>query len=554
MKTKFTNLAIIWILLIFSMQLFSQTTGDYRSRVSGEWRSASSWERFSGGSWSPATEPPPGLSGVITIQTAHTITVGTGADTIKIDGASVIVNGYLKELGLIQKLSGSWVINGSFELGHPPATNLGLPTATWNDGSTCILTGIAGSTTSLNAVQSFYNLTINCPNWSANLNLGWIRGIITVRGDVRVINTGSGRWNMGAPVTDSSVTVNILGNLIISAGQSSTSMVSVTSNGTSNPYTSITINVYGNVSVNGNPANVEWTNFSISRGSQGNSGTATWNFHGDVSVSNARIQNSTGTAAGGLGKFVFTKNGTQQLILSNIYSTTLAAINIEVDSGTTLNIGSTTLTGSNGFFKLNPTATLQTSNVAGIEGNLTNTGDKILSPEANYTFNGTSSQITSTLMPAIVNNLTIDNSAGVELSQATTVNGLLYLNNGVLDNCKHNITVPEANIIKQSGTLLCTPNAIETFDPIPQSFFVDQNYPNPFNPSTTIKYGIPTESFVTIKVFNIVGQEVANLFEGRQNAGVHKLTFDASNFSSGVYIYQIQTDKTVAIKQMILIK
>ncbi len=554
MKTKFTTLFLVCLLLSINAQLFSQATGDFRSRVTGEWRTASSWERFSGGTWSPATEPPPGLSGVITIQAAHTITVGTGTDTIKINGASVIVNGYLKELGLILKTSGSWVINGTFELGHPPATNLGLPTATWNDGSTCLLTGIAGSTTSLNAVQSFFHLTINCPNWSANLNLGWIRNVVTVRGDVNVISTGSGRLQFGAPVADSSVVVNILGNLNVSAGQSATNLVSVTSNGTSNPYTSITVNVYGNVTVTGNPTNVEWTNFSISRGSQGNSGTATWNFYGNVSISSARIQNSTGTSAGGLGKFVFAKTGTQSLTLTNIYTTTAAAINIEVKGGTTLNIGSTTLTGSSGFFMLNPAATLQTSNIAGIEGNLTNTGDKTLSTQANYTFNGTASQITSILMPATVNNLTINNTAGVAMSQATTINGLLYLTVGVLDNCTHNVTVPLANIVTGSGSLLCAPNSVEIIDGIPQSFFVDQNYPNPFNPSTTIRFGLPAESFIIVKVFSILGQEVATLYEGRQNAGVHTLNFDATNLVSGVYFYRIQTDKSVDVKQMLLIK
>lgn len=554
MKAKFTTLCILGLFLIFSVQLFGQATGDYRSRVTGEWRTAGSWERFSGGTWSPATEPPPGLSGVITIQTAHTITVGTGSDTIKINGASVIVNGYLKETGLILKTAGSWVINGTFELGHPPATNIGLPTATWNDGSTCLLTGIAGTTTSLNAVQSFFNLTVNCPNWNANLNLGWIRNVVTVRGDVRVISTGSGRLQFGAPLADSSVTINILGNLIVSAGQSATSLVSVTSNGTSNPNTSITVNVYGNVIVTGNPANVEWTNFSISRGSQGNSGTATWNFYGDVSVSDARIQNSTGTSAGGLGKFVFAKNGTQTLTFTNLFTATAAAINIEVNSNTTLNIGTTTLTGSSGFFKLNPAATVQTANIAGIDGNLTNTGDKILSTEANYTFNGTSPQITGSLMPATVNDLTINNSSGVALSQLTTVNGYLYLTAGVLDNCTNNVSVPEANIVVGTGSALCTPNSVAELDAIPQSFYVEQNYPNPFNPSTTIRYGLPGESFITVKVFNVLGQEIATLFEGKQIAGVHELNFDASNLSSGVYIYRIQTEKSVDIKRMILMK
>jgi hypothetical protein len=89
---------------------------------------------------------------------------------------------------------------------------------------------------------------------------------------------------------------------------------------------------------------------------------------------------------------------------------------------------------------------------------------------------------------------------------------------------------------------------------IPQSFFVSQNYPNPFNPSTTIRYGLPTDAFVTAKVYNLLGQEVATIFLGNQVAGIHQLTFDASSLSSGVYLYSIQAGTSVDVKTMILMK
>jgi hypothetical protein len=89
---------------------------------------------------------------------------------------------------------------------------------------------------------------------------------------------------------------------------------------------------------------------------------------------------------------------------------------------------------------------------------------------------------------------------------------------------------------------------------IPQRFFVDQNYPNPFNPSTRISYGIPRAAFVTVKVFNVLGQEVKTLFSGYQGAGIYTFSFDASQLSSGVYLYRIQAGTSVDIKRMMLVK
>jgi dienelactone hydrolase len=89
---------------------------------------------------------------------------------------------------------------------------------------------------------------------------------------------------------------------------------------------------------------------------------------------------------------------------------------------------------------------------------------------------------------------------------------------------------------------------------IPQAYALDQNYPNPFNPSTTIRYGLPVRSHVTLNVFNSLGQQVATLVQGEQGAGYHELKFDGSNLASGVYLYRIQAGSYTETRKLLFIK
>ncbi|HEY9166697.1 MAG TPA: T9SS type A sorting domain-containing protein [Candidatus Kryptonia bacterium] len=88
----------------------------------------------------------------------------------------------------------------------------------------------------------------------------------------------------------------------------------------------------------------------------------------------------------------------------------------------------------------------------------------------------------------------------------------------------------------------------------PAKFALDQNYPNPFNPSTIINYTVPQRETVTLKVFNVLGQEVATVFNGIQNPGNYQATFNGSKFASGVYFYRLQAGSTSLTKKMILTK
>ena len=97
--------------------------------------------------------------------------------------------------------------------------------------------------------------------------------------------------------------------------------------------------------------------------------------------------------------------------------------------------------------------------------------------------------------------------------------------------------------------------AVETNkDNLPTDFSLSQNYPNPFNPNTRIKYSIPNESKVVIRVYDILGKEIATLVNEEKPSGNYSVEFDASNLSSGVYLYKIQARDFVQTRKMILLK
>ncbi|MDA3861860.1 MAG: T9SS type A sorting domain-containing protein [Melioribacteraceae bacterium] len=89
---------------------------------------------------------------------------------------------------------------------------------------------------------------------------------------------------------------------------------------------------------------------------------------------------------------------------------------------------------------------------------------------------------------------------------------------------------------------------------IPSKYELSQNYPNPFNPTTVINFSIPQSDFVTVKVYNTLGQEVAELVNSVKAAGSFEVSFDASDLTSGMYIYKIQAGKFSATKKMLLLK
>jgi len=98
------------------------------------------------------------------------------------------------------------------------------------------------------------------------------------------------------------------------------------------------------------------------------------------------------------------------------------------------------------------------------------------------------------------------------------------------------------------------PEEDHSYNNIPHSFLLGQNYPNPFNPTTQISYSVPQSSYIMLKVYNLLGQEVTSLFEGIRQRGTYTATLDGRGLSGGVYLYRMKAENFMDVKKTILLK
>jgi len=91
-------------------------------------------------------------------------------------------------------------------------------------------------------------------------------------------------------------------------------------------------------------------------------------------------------------------------------------------------------------------------------------------------------------------------------------------------------------------------------DQIPGKLALHQNYPNPFNPETTIRFDLPRDSHVTLRLYDVVGNEVLTLVDGFRNAGSHLVSIDARDLASGVYVCRITAGTSTATRKMALVR
>lgn len=167
---------------------------------------------------------------------------------------------------------------------------------------------------------------------------------------------------------------------------------------------------------------------------------------------------------------------------------------------------------------------------------------------------------------AFINNFLtgLSQAEGVDFFQ----NGNILIGNGATSSVKmfdSNGNYIEDFIPSGSGGLM-RPNAVVIRELNPSSvsedesssdlnnFLLEQNYPNPFNPSTTIKYKLPENSYVSLIVYDILGNNISTLIDEIKEAGYHSIEFDATNLVSGTYFYRLTTGEFTSVKKLVLLK
>lgn len=134
-----------------------------------------------------------------------------------------------------------------------------------------------------------------------------------------------------------------------------------------------------------------------------------------------------------------------------------------------------------------------------------------------------------------------------------------FINNVALDN-QNNVYVTGISLSPVSDFDITTIKYSQTTginqsnSYIPDGFFLFQNYPNPFNPFTVIGYQLANSNFVSLIVYDVLGNKIATLVNEKQNAGSHEISWDATGFPSGMYFYELKTEKLSSVKKMLLIK
>ncbi|WP_207423117.1 T9SS type A sorting domain-containing protein [Desertivirga brevis] len=415
----------------------SLARGDFRSKLSGEWGNTSNWETWTGSQWSAPNSFPTNANGVITIREGHTISVATNvtADQLTVEKGGTLfinsgktltianltsasieaeINGTVNIAGTLTGSGSTIWINGGFvknsgtcdipsyifdnKASYEHARNGGkVPNATWQEGTTCLVTGITNSTT-LEGItgEFFHNFIWNCPSQTSALNMR--ASTMGVSGDFKIVSTGSGSLLLNSTTS----TLTISGDYIQNAGT-----FAVVSGDAG------TLNIEGNFSQNGG---------------------------------------SLTTTSGAIARVFFTKPGSQTFTSSN--NTIGSLVEFTVNKGSTLSLGTSVITGRS--FTLSSGAELQTAHPEGISSSgsigAVQTVARSFHSGADYTFNGTSEQVTGNGLPSSIRNLTIDNTSGVTLSSNCSVNGTLLLNSGLFNIGTTTLTVI-SDISKTGGSL-----------------------------------------------------------------------------------------------------
>lgn len=385
------------------------------SVATGNWNATTTWSATSGGAPGASV---PAAGDVVTIEGGFTVTLNVNSaalNTLTIVSGSTLSTTTTRTLtATTLNLNGSYV-NGStgtitvttMTVGstgiYAHAINGGtIPTATWNSSSTCNITGVVGTIPGGLTGQTFGNMTWNCASQTAATTPG---AGLAIAGTLTVQNTNTGEFRFGDPGT------NTVGNFVQSGGT-----VRIGSN------TPRTVTVSGNVSISGGT-------LDMTTGNQ----IGTLNVGGNFSHTGGTIT-ETGSASGAI---IFNKTGVQVYTSGGTVTNT---INYTVNSGSTLQMAANTTVLTGNSFTLSAGGTLEIRSTAGITssgatGNIQTT-TRTYSTTANYIYSGIAgSQVSGNGLPASVNSLTVNNSGGLSMTNAVTLNSAttpLTLTNGII--------------------------------------------------------------------------------------------------------------------------
>jgi hypothetical protein len=444
----------IFLTLFFgnNKKLVAAVNGDIRSISSGNWTNLAIWQKYNGSTWIAATSVPSNGDNTITIQSGHTVTINAAltVDQIVVESGAILdlptgitlslrkttapdlkVYGIFRNAGTVSITTGTnitYYSGGTYQ--HNFTTSAGtIPVGVWNSGSTCEIYGYTTNTgipSGLN--QTFSDLKWNCASQTVNVNFGG--GLTSFTGNFIVQSTGSAELQMA----NNNYTLNFTGNVTMNGG---------TLNYNNASTKTITINQTGDLFVNGGvlnfssgnscTGNCNITGNYVQTGGtfnlgQGSSSTTAINISGDF-THNGGTLSTTGTSS--VGQVVFNKSGSQTYSASA--NTVTGNIDYTINSGSTLNLGTSALIGRNFTVANGGEIGIGSPNgitSSGFSGNIQVSGTRTYNAGAYYLYNGSEDQITGNGLPATINKLTISNGNYLTLTNNVAISNILNFVSG----------------------------------------------------------------------------------------------------------------------------
>ena len=499
--------------------------------------------------------------------TANTITLSVASTNTAALPGVVLTLGYDDTL----YVGGNLTNTGTFDMSRGNAA--GICHVTFNKAGDQTLTG-TGTTTrfrsitlnkaavanrvisNINVIAAGTPLTFVAGTWEQNAGRftatsGTINiGSTAASSAFNIIGSGSASIFSNLNVFGS-LLVNTTDSLIVGSGASKIDMTNVI--GAVATFTKGTVVVYGKfvtagvtaTTINGANIFVDPKGFTTNdyafRSTTGTGGTSPVIFTGgtftilnpnSTPLSNPEFAMSSSVAPNysGTSTFVFGQ-GTKTVVSPTGFRVNLSAISVL--NNLTLNTGGDSLTFQSNL-KVNGNLTI--TSCAGRSGSFSLT-------TPNYVFNGSVAQVTGNMLPDTVKNVTIDNALGVTASKQLTIADTLFLKSGTLKG-------PYTARVTVTGST----GVQENTGAPPREFCLQQNYPNPFNPSTNFTYQVAKEGFVSVKIYDVLGKEVATLVNGVKQAGTYSETWNAAGFGSGIYFCKMQAGSYTETRKLVLMK